>query len=244
MNNQTGFSAIESLLVLVIVLLIGFIGYYVWHAQKVTDKTLNSTNRIADNQSNTVNSFAACVKAKSSVMEETYPEQCVTKDGKKFTGPRSQNGWEEVISKNGGFSVDVPDGWNVWNYGGGDEMRFDGITYTKGMPVKVQTAATPYAGDSEVPFSIAILTDSSSYVSPQGTKTAYPLDGLEGHEYVQHWTADTDRGPGERNKGDIDYAFVFNMQNGDQLTIGYAAKAGQTNQIDLIKQVIATIKLY
>lgn len=39
-----GFSVVEGLLVLIIVLLIGFIGYYVWHAQKDTSKTLSASN--------------------------------------------------------------------------------------------------------------------------------------------------------------------------------------------------------
>lgn len=40
--NQTGFSAIEGLLSAIVVLLVVFIGYYVWHAQQTTNKTLNT----------------------------------------------------------------------------------------------------------------------------------------------------------------------------------------------------------
>ena len=45
--NQKGFSAVEGLLVIIIVLLIGFIGYYVWHTQKQTNKTYNSSANAA-----------------------------------------------------------------------------------------------------------------------------------------------------------------------------------------------------
>lgn len=50
-NNQYGFSAVETALVLVIVGLIGFVGWYVWHSNKKADDTLSSANKTA--QTNT-----------------------------------------------------------------------------------------------------------------------------------------------------------------------------------------------
>lgn len=44
--NQKGFSAVEGLLIVIIVLLVGFIGYYVWHTQKNTNDTLNSASKV------------------------------------------------------------------------------------------------------------------------------------------------------------------------------------------------------
>ena len=41
-NNQYGFGAIEGLLVLVVIAIIGFTGWYVWHAKQTTDKNLTS----------------------------------------------------------------------------------------------------------------------------------------------------------------------------------------------------------
>jgi cytoskeletal protein RodZ len=43
-KNQTGFGAIEAVLILVIVGMIGFVGWYVLNAQKNTDKDLSVTN--------------------------------------------------------------------------------------------------------------------------------------------------------------------------------------------------------
>lgn len=42
-SRQAGFTVVEVLLVLVFLAIIGFTGYYVWHAQKNTDKTLSDT---------------------------------------------------------------------------------------------------------------------------------------------------------------------------------------------------------
>ncbi len=39
--NQKGFGLIEGLLILIVVLLVGFIGYYVWNSQKEADDTAN-----------------------------------------------------------------------------------------------------------------------------------------------------------------------------------------------------------
>jgi hypothetical protein len=68
-------------LIVIIVLLVGFIGYYIWHSNQQTDKTLSTAKTTA------VTSFADCKKAAGSILQESYPEKCVTKDGKSFTDP-------------------------------------------------------------------------------------------------------------------------------------------------------------
>ena len=53
-KTQKGFALVESLLILIIVLLVGFIGYYVWHTKSQTNKTLDtaaSTNQTAQTTS-------------------------------------------------------------------------------------------------------------------------------------------------------------------------------------------------
>lgn len=44
-RNESGFSAVEVLLVLVIVAILGFTGWFVWNSQKNTNKTLSDTNK-------------------------------------------------------------------------------------------------------------------------------------------------------------------------------------------------------
>lgn len=44
MKKQSGFTIIETLLVLILVAIIGFTGYYVWNSQKQTNKSLDVTN--------------------------------------------------------------------------------------------------------------------------------------------------------------------------------------------------------
>jgi hypothetical protein len=42
-NNQTGFSAVEAFLILIIIAIVGGTGWYVWHAKQTADKSLSSS---------------------------------------------------------------------------------------------------------------------------------------------------------------------------------------------------------
>src|SRR5579871_5801589 len=46
--KQNGFSAIEGLLILVIVGLIGFTGWYVWHSKNNSDKALSEAQAVSN----------------------------------------------------------------------------------------------------------------------------------------------------------------------------------------------------
>jgi hypothetical protein len=48
-----GFSTIEGLLILVIVLILGGVGWYVWHSTKSTNEILNNAEKISDTQKKT-----------------------------------------------------------------------------------------------------------------------------------------------------------------------------------------------
>lgn len=72
--DSKAFSAVEVLLIILVVGVIGGIGWYVMHRQ--------SQNKI-----NAISSFAECKADKDSKLQESYPEVCVTKNTKHFTGP-------------------------------------------------------------------------------------------------------------------------------------------------------------
>ncbi|TAH33970.1 hypothetical protein EYC59_04095 [Candidatus Saccharibacteria bacterium] len=44
-TNQSGFSTVEAILILVVVAILGFTGWFVWNSQKNTDKTTADTNK-------------------------------------------------------------------------------------------------------------------------------------------------------------------------------------------------------
>lgn len=62
-KSQRGFALIEGLLIILILVFLGFAGYYVWHTQKNTDKS--SKNALSASQNTTSSSetaFYNCVK--------------------------------------------------------------------------------------------------------------------------------------------------------------------------------------
>lgn len=84
--NQHGFTALEGLLILVIVTIIGGTGYFVYHGNKEANKNYQTSNRGAYfAKKKTPTTFAECKAATGSVIFQTSPEQCKTKKGKTFT---------------------------------------------------------------------------------------------------------------------------------------------------------------
>jgi hypothetical protein len=110
-RREQGFSVVETVLVLVVLGLLGFTGWFVWHSKQAADKSLNSANKTSQGkvQASAVKDFEACKKAAGSMMQETYPEVCVTKDGKRFTDP-SQSLNYLVIKE---WKVKIPLGANI-----------------------------------------------------------------------------------------------------------------------------------
>ena len=74
-SNQKGFAVIETLVVVTIIALVGFVGWYVVRSHE------NRTSRAA------TASFTDCKKASGSRLLLTYPEMCITKSGEKITEP-------------------------------------------------------------------------------------------------------------------------------------------------------------
>jgi hypothetical protein len=85
---QNGFTVVEGLLIVVTVGILGGTGWYVWQAKSQADKNLSSANNVSQNvptPTKSIKTFDDCKNAAGSKILTTYPEQCVTKDGKKFT---------------------------------------------------------------------------------------------------------------------------------------------------------------
>ncbi|HET9850615.1 MAG TPA: hypothetical protein VFP35_03265 [Candidatus Saccharimonadales bacterium] len=58
MKRQSGFAALEALLILIIIAIIGGTGYYVWHSKNQTDKILNSTTNTSSSRTATKSTVA------------------------------------------------------------------------------------------------------------------------------------------------------------------------------------------
>ena len=130
-NKEKGFSAVEGLLIFVIVALIGFVGWYVWQAKQNVDKDLS----VADTSSNA----STVPKKEASTELKKYEDKQL---GIKFSYPKSWKlkqynispGTTIEVSKNQLKNDDVPDS----PYGKDPILFLDfGYTnYTEGEPIK------------------------------------------------------------------------------------------------------------
>jgi hypothetical protein len=85
--DQNGFSAIEAVLLFVIIIIVGGTGYFVWHAKQNTDKTLSETAKSQPvvTKAAKVTDFAGCKASPGSkLVQGTNPTQCVTRQGQTF----------------------------------------------------------------------------------------------------------------------------------------------------------------
>lgn len=86
MSRQQGHSALIIVVIVLAVAIIGLLGFLFWK---------NFLHKpVADSSS--ITSFAECKAALGSKLLETYPEQCVTLDGKSFTAPTEEEATEEL----------------------------------------------------------------------------------------------------------------------------------------------------
>lgn len=65
--NQKGFALVESLLILIIFLLIGFVGYYVWHSRNSDNKSLDTSSKTTDSVGRDKTNKKPAVKAEPAV---------------------------------------------------------------------------------------------------------------------------------------------------------------------------------
>lgn len=85
-SNQRGFAIVESLLIVVIIGLLGGVGYYVWHAQKQANDTLQAASKVAQSSPGKV------VKKVPNTSDLTA-------------------GWKTYTSEKGKFTVKYPVSW-------------------------------------------------------------------------------------------------------------------------------------
>jgi hypothetical protein len=163
-RQQQGVTVVEALLIIIVIALVGFAGWFVYHKEhKTTDSSKGTAPHTAS-----VTNFEECKQSAGSKMLETAPEQCVTKDGKKFTDTGSQSQkylaiteWDVKIPYSGSdtftyqlkgstqsavtvISKNLADKYGCINYGAGTLSR---LLATDASDAEGHTVAQRYASD-------------------------------------------------------------------------------------------------
>lgn len=111
MKSQKGFALLESLLIIVILAILGFTGWYVWHAKQNTDKIAS--------QNNTVRTETAVTPKNTLSSWKTYSSTAIS--GLSFKYPGDWKLTKNPAGFDGTDSVDVvsPAGTDIyWGSGG------------------------------------------------------------------------------------------------------------------------------
>ena len=124
-NTQKGFSTVESVLALVIVVLIGTVGYIVYdnHITKtavVPSTTVTNSSATPAKTTTAQNSYAGwqSYTLKYEKLSFKYPASWTAQDDSGSQG-LTPNADSVTLTSSDGFSVNINDGWN----GGGDSLN-------------------------------------------------------------------------------------------------------------------------
>ncbi|HVX58260.1 MAG TPA: hypothetical protein VG964_00815 [Candidatus Saccharimonadales bacterium] len=101
-KKQSGFAVVELIIIILYAVVICVGGYGVWHNEKNKNKPAASTSSQTSLTASTVSNFDDCSKASGSKIQQTFPEICVTADGKSFTQDVSRNSSSTTTPANSG----------------------------------------------------------------------------------------------------------------------------------------------
>jgi hypothetical protein len=239
--NKRGFSAVELLICFVLVGAIGATGWSLYSRQKADKKNENAS----------ISSFEECKAAGNPIME-SYPEQC-SANGQTFTN-NAQNafngeGWEDVVSSKGRFTVSIPNGWEIQS-----ATEYDGFlirgekqpTMDTSKKLKV-TKIDSFCCHGPDVFSMKV---DEKQQTPRGEVTDFTVNNgdktnmLTGKKYVYEYDQDLKGDYVTRVKGDRDYVYTFDVGGGKELVINYSVYASDPkNQISTIDKLVQSLRL-
>jgi hypothetical protein len=250
-KTQAGFAAIEAILILVILSIIGGVGYYVLHSANTANKNLSNVDSSSATktkiQAQSIKSFDECSKDTGSKIQQSYPEVCTTKDGKRFTQPVPDEitaNWLLYTSPGKEFSIRIADGWHLIHPSHGITLvgfNVDDITYRQG--VKAQVEVQDGGRDGPIPFELLVVgKDGYDKLSTSGDKaTGFQTNqGLTVEKYVYTQTSEAE-GPG-LPKGGRAYEYVISNDS-KSIVVYHDESPGDPNNIEMVEKVVKTLEL-
>lgn len=221
--NSRGFSAVEIVIVIIIVGLIGAVGWLVNDRQK-TNKTMGQS--------------ATHVDAKKTPETPTKANE-----GKKSIDATAQ--WLKYTSQNRKYSLSIPDGWELNSLQGADDLEAwtsSKIIFAEGKIAKVDVVQGGRDGSSIAFWVIYNFKgDESSYVSSGLNKVkTYNTDNqVAVNKYTRMQTQEPEGMDIPRGATEYKYSLSFNNK---KIQITHDVLSGETDQSSRIEQMIETLK--
>jgi hypothetical protein len=218
-KSQDGFSAVEVLLLLVIVGIIGGVGYFVMNSQKKTNTTLEDTSKSQGE---------------------------VQKAEKKETKVDPTTKWLKYISQNGKYSASIPDGWELLTMKGEDNIHawnMTNITYSEGKSAKVDVLDGGGRDGSSIAFHLIYNTDThfEKNTDLKKVKTYTNANQVSVTKSTRTQTSAPDENGMDIPKGTTEYVYLLTT-GGKKITIVHDVLSGETDQTQRIEQLIDTLK--
>jgi type II secretory pathway pseudopilin PulG len=220
-QSSNGFAAVEIILVLVIVALIGVVGYVVYDANSDANTTSKEVSK---------NSAAEPVLSAPAASDQKRSYQS-----------------ESVVSGKKRFTIEVPKGWGeLLRPTDGDQLLSANGTkqpvYDPNGQVKV-TDLEFFGSDSQRVLTVLVH---DNIADPEGAASEFTLPNngkpIAGKKYSLTYTDTTDDGLGGHKKGEKRYEYWFKLKDGNNLVVWYSVYAEDlTDQSKLVDEVVRSI---
>lgn len=235
--NKKGFTAVEGLLVVVVIGAIAGAGWYVYQRQ----------NRKEEPKQATITNFEQC-KAAGYPIAESYPEQChangqsfVNESQKPQVDPQDETAnWLLYEPPGKQYEIRIPDGWEVHRHQKESHLFSQDIVYKQGT--KAVVIEDEGGRDfSYLPFGLNYFLEADGLL-PTGTKTKTfkTKNGDEVILYTRQQTAEPEGiGP---PKSTMSYEYW--IRKGDTvINITHEVPKTETAQTELVEKAIATLEI-
>lgn len=218
-QNQKGFSAVEALLVLVILALIGGVGYYVYKSRQEANKSQDNANK-----SSLEISQAAKKEAEKKPADET-------------------EGWLLYKPPTNEYEIRLPDGWKLERTEKAPHLAAAGmssIVYKAGTKAVV-TEVEGGRDYGSLAFSLAVYKASEGS-APRGSevKKFNTSQGLVITQWLFEQTAEPEGI--DIPKGAKEYRYELTAKD-KKISFTHDVLPGETAQTDLIEKAIKTLQV-
>ena len=147
-TNQQGFAAIEAVLVVIVLGIIGFTGWFVYHSKQTTNKTLDQTSAAS----------SAAGQKKSSLKGPSYAQQSATQ-----AVPASKAAAITYLNvPEWGLKISFPDADKVTYAAPADEYNWNNIDHVQSVSLYLKSSVTSSATCRDLMVKLYKFPDSYS----------------------------------------------------------------------------------